>query len=148
MKEMIPDRQRLPAAHTKKVFWHAAPLGTDQMPSRWTCSPPPLFLIPGCATDACPFSVQTIKYCNLSLSRSNANKQFIIFWESVKGLWEPVLGLRVPSPRLERAYLKPERALRKKVGEKTTSCNFRVGGPLDQGAHFTSLSEIWLHRCV
>ena len=54
------------------------------------------------------FSIRTIKYCNLSLSTFNENKQFTCFGESIPGLQEPNLGLEGPYQDQEGPSEAPE----------------------------------------
>ena len=56
-----------------------------------------------------PFSIQCIKYCNLSLSKFNENKRSTCFGGPTSGLQRSILS---PGghPRLKRAQSKPERS--------------------------------------
>ena len=54
------------------------------------------------------FSIRAIKYCNLSLSTFNENKQFICFGESIAGLQVTNLGLEGPYQNQEGPSEAPE----------------------------------------
>ena len=64
--------------------------------------PPPLFDPGG------PFAIQTIRYCNLSLSKFNEKKQFTCLGGSMTGLHlqGPILSLRGPYSSAAREGVK------------------------------------------
>ena len=65
-------------------------------------------IFPPCYDRRDTFSIRTIKYCNLSLSTFNENKQFTCFGESIPGLQEPNLGLEGPYQDQEGPSEAPE----------------------------------------
>ena len=92
-----------------------------------------------------PFLIQTIKYCNISLSKFNENKQF----RSTEGPMSVLKGPQGAHPRLKRAQSGLERGPSKLKRAKNIWFSFLGGGPLDQGTLPWLISppspELWLH---